>query len=502
MMRFWSLYVFLTGAAVMMLEFAAARVVAPWFGSSMFVWGNVVGVVLLALSLGYYYGGRLADRHPDRRYLTGIVYAAGMMTALIPWLLSIFTAGFSLLDLQREEGFIFFTIVGSFFMIVLLFAVPVGLLGMVSPFVLRLAMREVQTAGTVAGGLYAWSTIGSIVGTFVSAFFFVPVLGSRETIVLSAVALLIVAWLGYRQWGWVLLSLLFPLLTYIFFRHALLRADASIIVETESPYQFIQVRDAGDRLVLLFNEGLGTQSYYMKEGVLTGSYYDYLALVPALVQPDEGSQPTALVLGLAGGTATRELVQYFPTWKLTGVELDPSVVEIVRQYFHIAEQPMHVVINDGRMFLRGTDGRFDVIIIDAFTNEYYIPWHMTTKEFFSDVATHLNSGGAVAMNIGTLSQQTKLFRALIATLQEVFAHVYTVNVPDSFNVVVIASQQKLSPNALNEIGDERLDTVHQLNRTWTETKKEDEARVLTDNRAPIELYTEGMVLDYLWGIRP
>ncbi len=139
---------------------------------------------------------------------------------------------------------------------------------------------------------------------FISAFFLVPFWGSRETILLAAQILLVIALLGYRRQWWLVVAWLLPPLVYWIFSSQLLRADAAVLYETESQYQFIQVQDDSDRLKLVFNEGLGTQSYFMKDGVLTGSYYDYLAMVPQFFVSANNSG-SALVIGLAGGTLTR-----------------------------------------------------------------------------------------------------------------------------------------------------------------------------------------------------
>ncbi|EKD76464.1 MAG: hypothetical protein ACD_43C00103G0001 [uncultured bacterium] len=496
--RFFYLYVCVTGAAVMMLEFAASRIVAPWFGSSIFVWGNIIGAILIALSLGYWLGGRLADKQPDMRRLTIIVYVAGLFVSIIPLLVFFLTQNFSLLEFYSGSS-VWLTIIGSFLVIIGLFALPVGLLGMVSPFVIRLATTKVESAGSVAGGLYAWSTLGSILGTFGTAFVFIPFLGSRETILLSAVNLLAIAAAGFRRSGWLWLGLVLPLMVYLVIGRQPLRAAAATITQTESMYQFIDVADDGDRYSLRFNEGLGTQSYYMKQGVLTDSYYDYLALLPSLITP-ANQPPRALVLGLAGGTLTRELHEFYPEYQLTGVEIDPAVVELARQYFALDEQQVDIHIQDGRSFLRVSNERYNIIYVDAFANEYYIPWHLTTVEFFQTVSDHLTENGVVAMNIGSTSEEAKLFQAFLATLAEVFPQVYVALVPGSLNYVVVAGQKALSTEPLQAIQDERYNLATSLQQNWHPANVGVNATILTDNRAPIELYTEGMIWNYLYGL--
>jgi len=493
--RWFYFYVCVTGAAVMMLEFAASRVVAPWFGSSIFVWGNIVGAILIALSLGYYWGGKLADRRPEISVLTGIVLVAGVFSSIVPLLLQIAVRNISLLNIISGNG-LAATIVGSFILIVLLFAFPVGLLGMVSPYVIRLNTTTLDQTGRVAGGLYAWSTIGSIIGTFASAFFFVPYIGSRETILLAGASLIMVAVFTFRQRWWLLSLVLVPAVVYLTFVQQPLLATAATITEQESHYQFIQLQDQGDRLALIYNEGLGTQSYYMKQGVLTGDYYDYLALLPYLRQQQELTEKVA-VLGLAGGTLTREYAQYFPTVYLTGVEVDPTVVDLARQYFHLDDQHVQVVVNDARNFMRTTSDHYDIIVLDAFTNEYYIPWYLTTQENFQQLHEHLNTNGVVAFNIGSATSDSALLQALTTTLYSVFKHVYVMPVPHSLNYVVAASDAILSPARLTTITDERAPIAAYTATHWA-TAPANNSSILTDNRAPIELYTEAMVWNYLW----
>ena len=249
-----------------------------------------------------------------------------------------------------------------------------------------------------------------------------------------------------------------------------------VIEEGETLYQYYAVTDETDRLLLQYNEGLGTQSFYMKHGVTTGSYYDYVSAAPALLDRPTGGN--AVVLGLAGGTLTRQLTTYYPNWTVTGVELDGQIVDVAKRHFHLAEQPITIVVDDGRNFMQATDAQFDLIFIDVFTNEYYIPWHMTTLEFMETLAAHQPADGMIALNIGSAGEDTYLFKAMLNTLQAVYPYVYLQLVPDSINYAVFASKQPLSIPA------------KQYEPDYT-------VPVLTDNRAPVELYTEQMVWQYI-----
>ncbi len=183
------------------------------------------------------------------------------------------------------------------------------------------------------------------------------------------------------------------------------------------------------------------------------------------------------------------------------MEIDPAVIDIAKEYFALGQQPVNIAINDGRVFLRGSRAKFDFIAIDAYTNEYYIPWHLVTKEFFDDVAKHLTADGIVAFNVGSTSATSPLLRSFEATLQSVFTNVYLVPVPGSLNNVVLASDRTLDPVVLKVIKDERAPLVQQWQLNWQEAKVASAVPILTDNRAPVELYTERMVWEYLWGIR-
>ncbi|MBI4407570.1 MAG: fused MFS/spermidine synthase [Candidatus Kerfeldbacteria bacterium] len=491
---FYNLYVFISGAAVMLLEFAASRLLAPYFGTSIFVWGNIIGAILIALSVGYFIGGKLADRKPDLTVVSSYVLAASVLVSLIPAFMVVLVVPLS--ELQTSFSFqLGFSIIGSFVAIVLLFALPVILLGMVSPFIIRIATKDIQTAGQVAGGLYAWSTLGSIVGTFASAFFIVPFLGSRETIFISALLLALIGIVGMKRYRYAVILVL-PIVSYLWFSQQPLRADAAVLEEGETMYQYYAVSDTSDRLLLQYNEGIGTQSFYMKTGVLTNTYYDYLGLVPVLA----GTVPprNIAVLGLAGGTLTRQLTTFFPDSHITGVEIDGDIVDLAKRRFGLADQGITIVIDDARTFMQQTAETYDLIFVDAFTNEYYIPWHMTTVEFFRSLAEHQPAQGMVAMNIGSASGDAKLLQAMLTTIQAVYPNVYTAAIPGTFNYVVVAAKQPIqSLDPLLAITDERQGSAAYLYDQIAPFTASNTAPILTDNRAPVELYTEAMVWDYI-----
>src|SRR5438270_255196 len=236
---------FTGGLTSLGIEFAAARLLAPFFGQSLFIWGTLIGLILIYLTIGYYAGGRIADRRPDPRLLFKLTAAAALWTALIPLIsrpiLSLAQTGFAELSVGL--------VLGSLISVIVLFAVPVILLGIVSPFVIRLRIRELQTAGNAAGAVYALSTLGSILGTFLPVFWLIPTFGTRPTIDILAVLLGITSALGLLQPGARRLYLLIPVLIIGL---AVLTGGGvrgafygQQLYETESPYSYIQVVRTG-----------------------------------------------------------------------------------------------------------------------------------------------------------------------------------------------------------------------------------------------------------------
>ena len=371
--------VFTGGAGTLATEIAASRLLAPYFGSSTIVWANIIGLILVYLSVGYWLGGKVADRRPEPRFLGGMILVAALAIAVTPFVAR------PILDLAVRglDAVSVGAVVGSFFAALALFAVPITLLGAVAPFAIRLALENVGEAGTVAGRLYALSTVGSIVGTFLSAIVTIPLLGTQRTMLGSA-ALLVLAsalLLGAR---WQLLTLAAAALLLI--PPGTIKASEGLLFETESSYQYIQIveRSDGSRALHL-NEGIAVHSVWHPDSVLTGGVWDTFLLVPPLLdRPPE----SMLVIGNAGGTVARAFGQLYPQVEIDGVEIDPEVSEAARRYMGLDDNPrLEVISADGRPYLELTDERYDIIVVDAY-HQPYIPFHLATTEFFEAVREH------------------------------------------------------------------------------------------------------------------
>ena len=480
--------VFGAGIGALATEITASRLLAPYFGSSTIVWANLIGIVLAALALGYWLGGRLADRRPEPSLLGYVVLVSAVCVAVIPF------AAKPFLDLTVEglDTASAGSVIGSFLAVLLLCAPPVVLLGMVSPFAIRLAVSSIATAGAVAGRLYALSTAGSLVGTFLPALVLIPAIGTQRTFLVVAVLLAASSCflLGTRY-------LLAPALlaALLLVPPGAIKGEEGLIHEETSYYQYIGVVERPDgRRLLHLNEGVAVHSMWRPDSVLTGGVWDaFLALPPLVARPLEH----VAILGNAAGTTARALGVYYPDANVDGVELDPAVSRVGRRYFGMAENPRLTVHDaDARPFLRSTDERYDLIIVDAY-RQPYVPFYLATREFFRLVRDHLRPGGIVALNVAAVPDDKRLVEAVGGTLAADFPQVLEWPAL-RFNTIVVGFTEPLSTTqrrrrlasgppelaSLRALLTRRARPVAVADRPWT------------DDRAPVEWLTDRMIVSY------
>jgi spermidine synthase len=483
------LVVFTAGLCTLATEIAASRLLAPYFGSSTVVWANIIGLILIYLSLGYWLGGKWADRRPEPRVLGWIILTAAAFIAVLPFISR------PILDLAVRglDAVSAGAIVGSFFAALALFAVPVTLLGCVSPFAIRLALPDVRSAGSVAGRLYAISTVGSILGTFVSAIVAIPLIGTQRTMLLAAALLTAsAALLLGRRWqvAAVAVAALVAVPT------GAIKSTAGLLYETESAYQYIQVvqREDGSR-VLHLNEGVVAHSVWWPNSVLTGGEWDMFLVVPPLLgRPVE----RMLVIGNAGGTTARAFGELYPAVKIDGVEIDPEVTAVGRRYMGLGDNPNLTVHDaDGRPFLQSTDRRYDMIVVDAY-HQPYIPFYLATREFFELAREHLEPGGIIALNVATVPEDDRLSNAIGSTMLAAFPQVWRwralrfselllgLDVPTD-RPTLAERAGRLSPEiaVLGDLFAREVVPVHA------------DRDPLTDDRAPVEWLTDSMIVEHL-----
>jgi spermidine synthase len=490
------LLVFVVGTGSLGAEIAAVRLLAPYFGASTIIWANTIGVVLVALSLGYWLGGRLADRHPHMRGLCLLALAAAALLAAVPFVADpLLNVAVRALDDISAGAFI-----GSLLAVLALVAVPILLLGAVSPYAIRLAVSKVEEAGTVAGRLYALSTAGSLVGTLTSALLFIPLIGTRRTFLVFALAISLVAVTGLRPLRrWALAPA--GIVALIALPVGTLKAqtdDGRVIYETETEYQYARViqRPDGSRELEL-NEGRAEHSLYRPGTALTGNYWDGHIVLP-FAGPAEPPRRVA-ILGNAGGTMSREYEQFFPATRVDGVEIDSELSDIGRRYFDMNNPRLHVYGEDARPFLRRIDARYDAISLDTY-RQPYIPFYLTTVEFFELVRDRLVPGGVVVVNVGHPRGEYGLEKALAATMGEVFPHVLRDPITRT-NTLLVAGEGPLSAARLRA-------AVPTLPPALRRTALEAAARlgpplkggdVYTDDKAPVEWLVDKSIIDYAAG---
>jgi spermidine synthase len=409
--------VFAVGMASLGTEIATARLMAPFFGASTVIWANTIAVVLVALSIGYRWGGKLADRRPDERSLRALVLLASVLLALVPLIAHPFLA----LAVQAFSRVSIGAFVASLFGTLALVAVPVALLGAASPWALRLRVASVARAGEVAGRLYAISTAGSLVGVFGAALVLVPHAGTQRTFLVLALSTALAAMPGL---GWralvvpagVALALALPVGTV---KPA---QNGRVLAEAETPYQYarvVQAPDGSRRMEL--NEGQAVHSLWRPGTVLTGDYWDGFLVVPFAGLP--GPPRRVAILGTAGGTVARAYAHYFPATDVDAVDIDGELFRLGERYFGLRPGPrLHLIADDARPFLRRTHARYDAIFVDAY-RQPYIPFYLTTREFFALARSRLAPGGVVVVNVGHPTGSDGLEKALSATMGAVFPHV-------------------------------------------------------------------------------
>src|SRR5216110_9507 len=438
--------VFISGMASLGVEFGASRLLAPYFGTSLYVWGVLIGLILIYLSAGYVIGGRLADRHPREEVLYQITAWAGLWIGIIPLI------SYPIL-LASQQGFKELSVglvAGTLFAVVILFAAPVILLGCVSPFAIRLLLRDVETGGNTAGRVYALSTAGSILGTFLPVFWFIPSFGTRPTLEGFGLVLVAVSALGLWPWPRRRFYAAFAaavILAWVFLPSGIKPPQVGqLVYEKESAYHYIQVVRDGSKTELILNEGEAVHSIYDTQSLATGGPWDYMVVANSFrpAQASEVRPDDIAILGLAGGTAARQYTAAFGNGvQITGVEIDPDILAVAHRYFHLDEPNVHPVVADARYWLDTQAAKYDVIVMDAY-RQPYIPFHLTTREFFSEVRDHLTPSGVAVVNAGRTASDYRLVDAIASTMAAVYPSVFLVDVPAFNNTLVYGSTEPVT----------------------------------------------------------
>jgi spermidine synthase len=404
-------------------------------------------------------------------------------------------------------------LLGAFFAVMILFIVPVILLGTISPFAIRLAITNPDEAGTVSGRIYAISTLGSFIGTFLPVLLFIPLIGTTYTFLFFSYYLMIVAFVGLGLnvgWRyalrWVWMPVLLASFAVIWARGGIKNTPGQVY-ETESGYNYIEVLHRDGYTTLRLNEGQGVHSIYHHEDLdYNGPWMQFIA-APFFNSPPYQLEDvnSIAIVGLAAGTIARQATEVFGPIPIDGYEIDPKIIEVGQQYFNMTMLNLNAVAQDGRWGLENSKEMYTIIGIDAYRPPY-IPWHLTTKEFFEVTSQHLVDDGVLAMNVGRAPNDRSLIDALVTTLMTVYPSVHVMDIPNTFNSMVYATVQpttfeNLATNLDNLVarGDVHpllLDSVYRvlLNQQPSPTP----TTVFTDDRAPVEFIINKMVLTYIF----
>jgi spermidine synthase len=500
--------VFASGMTTLAVELTAGRLLGNIFGTSNLVWASIIGLILIYLTAGYFLGGWWADRSPQLRTMYLIMAWGAFLIGLVPLVANpVLRSAANAFD-NLQIGIL----LGAFTGVLVLFSVPVTLLGTVSPFAIRLAIRTPEQAGRVSGSVYAISTLGSFVGTFLPVLVLIPTIGTTMTFIVFSIFLMLVAliglWLsqGWKmaiRWAWMPIVIL---LLVIFGMGRGVKATQGQIFETESQYNYIQVLEEDGYRYLRLNEGQGVHStYHPAELNYYGPWKQFL-VAPFFNQPvvaTDNVQSIAIV-GLAGGTTARQATEVYGPIPIDGFEIDDRIIEVGEKFFGMNQPNLNALAQDGRWGLEHSSRKYDLIALDAYRPPY-IPWHLATREFFQIVHDRLTEEGAIAINVGRAPEDRRLVDALVVTLKAVFPSVYVMDVPETFNSIIYATKQPTTEEylftnlfELTENPDVHPLLIEAMKITALNLKPVSESgTIFTDDLAPIEWITNNMVLRFM-----
>ncbi len=502
------------GFAVMSLELAAIRLFAPYFGDSAYVWTNVIGVLLVALALGAWLGGRLADRDHGRKRLAHLFLIAAVLSALIPLYAGSLGAYLLPSDLRLDAA-MGALVRGSLAATLLVFAPPVLMLGAVTPVLVTILAEERGRVGSASGLVSAMGTVGSLLGTFATTHLLVPGLGAQQTIWVCASTLFVCSVVA-RPNRVVVASVAVPLLLFFIPQAAMraVQAPFELLEEVESAYQYLQVvKEPADaktggpaRTLLMINEGLDSFHSVRVEGTpyTEGRYYDFHAVTPFLA--GEGERPAdlrVLSLGAAAGTFERIFDAAFPGVVMDSVEIDPEVVRLGKTWFDAFRGKGQVYSGlDARVYVERTSSQYDVVIVDAYERQIYIPAHVASREFFTSVKRCLKPGGIVSVNSGGRTFEDPVVKVIAQTMATVFGSAKAFRVPKSRNFMLCARKGGgLEPDLLKSVAvsDPTLQNILKQTAVVTAWRTYEAGdSVLTDDR-PFLDSVQDQALDTRYG---
>jgi spermidine synthase len=488
--------VFISGAVLMALEIVGSRVLAPYFGSSIFVWGSLISVVMAALSIGYYWGGWLSAREPSYGKLLVLLVIPGILIFFLPFAYPVVNEQIAMID--------FGTRLNPLIACSVLFLAPGIFLGTISPYVIRLAATRLHTVGSTAGTLYAVSTCGSIVGTLLTAFYLIPVLGVSNIIhalgiTLVCLSLVVVPLIRLKR---VSLAQAIATFSVMLGSTTMLWTPmgwAKTLMQKDTFYHRIRIEEDDEARYMYFDRTLQSAMTLKDPTGLRLLYSRYTSLGFSF-RPDAKK---LLVIGLGGGSIPKKVQKEFPNMEIDAVEIDPEVVKIAKDHFNVKEtQHLHLHTQDGRLFLTRTQTQYDIILLDAYFTDA-TPFHLTTKQFFELAQKRLTPNGIIVANLisAVTGPSGKIARAFVRTQRQIFPQVYifAARRPDNVsletiqNVIIIATRDKQRVDIKEIVKrattiDKGLfpDPIQDIAVAYYDRQLAEDVPVLTDDYAPTD----------------
>lgn len=472
----------------MSVEMMASRLFAPSFGDSVFVWGSLIGVIMLALALGYWQGGKRADKNPHYSTLSHIVMLAGFFVILIPSASPFVLEFIQLIGLGDTYG----PLVAS----VILLTIPTMLLGMVSPYAVRLSTQNIVKLGSISGSLSTINTIGSILGTFFTVFVLIPNFGIREILLSLGVLLVGISLVGrdWRDWLIVVFLVTILILPDVVMGGKLHVLGGTTVYKTESPYSTLTVVDKeSEGIRTLYLNNMPHSAMYLNGSESSVyKYTDYFNLGFGYNRDIKN----VLFIGGGGFSSPKHFLERYPQVSMDVVEIDPDVIEIAYDYFRVPrdEPRLDVYSMDGRAFLEEA-GNYDLIVLDAYSDTY-VPFHLMTIEFHQELIEHLNPGGVITSNLisSLVGDTSELLWCEVETVRRFYPQVdlYTTRYSSAGlvqNIVMVATTNPISPKEIEENIERNIENPEPI-QGYLETRYEGESSensfVLRDNYAPVE----------------
>ncbi|MDQ3179865.1 MAG: fused MFS/spermidine synthase, partial [Acidobacteriota bacterium] len=483
------LTVFVCGALVMIYEITGSRLLSPYLGASVYIWTSLIGVILAALSLGYWLGGRIADRKPDIKILAFVIFLAGGLVSvtilLKDLILAIIAESSAILEIK------------SVIAALLLFAPASVLLGFVTPYAVKLKMSSLADTGKTVGRLYGLSTVGSILGTFAAGFFLIPFVGSEKTLYLIGASLVVLSILlapfALKPFNLMILILLACGVGVNEFRSYYLYQTRELhdIDTAYSRVQVFQTKDNNGRAI----RALTIDPFFVQSGMFLDSdelVFDY-ARYYHLIRHFKPDFENTLMIGGAGYSFPKDYLQTYPNAKIDVVEIDPNMTKIAKKYFRLQENPrLNIIHQDGRIFLNQADlNKYDAVLMDAFGSLFSVPFQLTTLEAVGQINRVLKPDGIVIFNLGGAIEgdASRFLQAELKTYQQIFPRILLFKVNADYtdsqlqNLIIVACKTEHSAQLQSSDAEISYLLGHLYGKNILTN-----IEILTDDLAPVEYY--------------